>query len=255
MAQINLTLDQDEVLELLGADTGETFRMILQRSLNAILKAESAAQLRAQPYERSQKRTDMRNGIRTRQLITRVGRLELAVPRHRDVPFKTLVFSNYSTCEAALVTTMAEMVVAGVSTAKVGRVMEEICGKNFSKQTVSEACKELDETVREFKERPLTNNYLFIMADATYLKVRENHRVCAKALLIAIGLTDTGHKEIIGFDLADEEDAQSWKNFLHHLKHVVYMTCACLPLMPMEGLCAQCMKSIQRLLGSAAKRI
>lgn len=218
MAQINLTLDQDEVLELLGADTGETFRMILQRSLNAILKAESAAQLRAQPYERSQKRTDMRNGIRTRQLITRVGRLELAVPRHRDVPFKTLVFSNYSTCEAALVTTMAEMVVAGVSTAKVGRVMEEICGKNFSKQTVSEACKELDETVREFKERPLTNNYLFIMADATYLKVRENHRVCAKALLIAIGLTDTGHKEIIGFDLADEEDAQSWKNFLASLK-------------------------------------
>lgn len=218
MAQINLTLDQDEVLELLGADTGETFRMILQRSLNAILKAESAAQLRAQPYERSQKRTDMRNGIRTRQLITRVGRLELAVPRHRDVPFKTLVFSNYSTCEAALVTTMAEMVVAGVSTAKVGRVMEEICGKNFSKQTVSEACKELDETVREFKERPLTNNYLFIMADATYLKVRENHRVCAKALLIAIGLTDTGHKEIIGFDLADEEDAQSWKNFFASLK-------------------------------------
>lgn len=218
MAQINLTLDQDEVLSLLSDNTGEAFRQILQRSLDAILQAESAEQLRAQPYERSPERTGRRNGTRTRQLVTRIGRLELTVPRHRDVPFKTLVFSNYSTCEAALVTTMAEMVVAGVSTAKVGRVMEEICGRSFSKQAVSEACKELDGSVREFKERPLDGDYLFVIADATYVKVREDHRVGAKALMIAIGLAGAGRKEVIGLSLEEEESAETWKAFFSSLK-------------------------------------
>lgn len=218
MAQINLTLDQGEVLELLSNDVGDAFRSILQRSLDAILKAESAEQLRAQPYQRTSERTDRRNGTRARQLVTRIGRLELTVPRHRDVPFKTLVFSNYSTCEAALVTTMAEMVVAGVSTAKVGRVMEEICGRSFSKQAVSEACKELDGPVREFRERPLDDDYPFVIADATYVKVREDHRVGAKALMIAIGLTSAGRKEVIGFSLEEAESAKTWEGFFSSLK-------------------------------------
>ncbi len=97
------------------------------------------------------------------------------------MPFKTLVFDNYKRSEAALITTVAEMVVAGVSTAKVGRVMEEICGTSFSKQVVSEACKVLDKAVEEFRTRTLDGEYYFVMADATYIKVRENHRVVAKA--------------------------------------------------------------------------
>lgn len=86
--------------------------------------------------------------------VTRLGTLELKVPRHRDVPFRTLVFQNYQRSEAALMTTMAKMVVAGVSTAKVGRVMEEICGRSFSKQAVSEACSKLDAAVKAFRSRP-----------------------------------------------------------------------------------------------------
>ena len=218
MAQINVTLDQAEVLRLLEAGCGDAFRMLLQEALNCVLRAESAEQLHAGPYERTERRTDSRNGVRARPLTTRIGSIELAVPRHRNVPFRTLVFDNYKRSEAALVTVMAEMVVAGVSTAKVGRVMEDICGRSFSKQAVSEACGELDAAVEAFRTRPIDRGYLFVMADATYLKVREGHRIVSKALMIAIGLTPSGRKEVIGFGLADGESEGSWEAFLGALR-------------------------------------
>ena len=113
---------------------------------------------------------------------------------------------------------MAEMVVAGVSTAKVGRVMREICGRPFSKQSVSEACAGLDSAVEAFRLRPIEPGCLFVMVDATYLKVREGHRIVSKALMVAMALTDAGRKEIIGFDLADREETATWKAFLASLK-------------------------------------
>lgn len=158
MARINPTLDQDEVLGLLADGGGDAFRLLLQETPDGVLRAESAEQLRARPHERTEERTDGRNGMRARSLTTRVGTIELKVPRHRNAPFKTLVFDNYGRSEAALVTTMAEMVVAGVSTAKVGGVMEEVCGRSFSKQSVSEACAELDPAVRAFRDRPQRAN-------------------------------------------------------------------------------------------------
>lgn len=218
MAQINLTLNQEEILELMANNSGDAFKTLLQNSLNAILQAESAEQLKAAPYERCSERTDMRNGSRERTLITRIGSFTLTVPRHRNASFETLVFDNYSRSEAALVSTMAEMVVAGVSTAKVGRVMKEICGRSFSKQEVSKTCKKLDEAVGEFKMHPLDNDYLFLMVDATYLKVRREGKVRPCALLIAVGLTKDGHKEILGFDVTDTETTQSWTAFLESLK-------------------------------------
>lgn len=155
MAQLNITLNQEEIQAFLLEDQGEAFKKILQASLNKILQAESAEQLKAEPYERSAERTDSRNGSRDRDLNTRVGRITLQVPRHRNVPFKTLVFENYSRSEAALVAGMAEMVVNGVSTRKVSRVMETLCGTSFSKSAVSDVCKDLDAAVKEFQTRPL----------------------------------------------------------------------------------------------------
>jgi len=133
MAQLNITLNQDEILQLLSADREDAFRTLLQESLNSVLKAESQEQLQAAPYERSVGRTDSRNGFRTRDLKTRIGTITLNVPRHRNQPFHTMVFENYSRREAALVTTMAEMVVSGVSTRKVARVVETLCGTSVSK--------------------------------------------------------------------------------------------------------------------------
>ena len=218
MAQLNITLNQEEIQALLLEDQGEAFKKILQASLNKILQAESAEQLKAEPYERSAERTDSRNGSRDRDLNTRVGRITLQVPRHRNVPFKTLVFENYSRSEAALVAGMAEMVVNGVSTRKVSRVMETLCGTSFSKSAVSEVCKDLDKAVKEFRNRPLEGDYPFLTVDATYFKVRENSRVISKAFMIAYGTNTEGHREILGFGVYANESSATWTDFLLGLK-------------------------------------
>lgn len=218
MAQLNITLNQDEILQLLSADHDEAFRQLLTESLNSILQAESTAQLGAEPYERSASRSDSRNGARERDLKTRIGNVTLSVPRHRNIPFHTLVFDNYSRSEAALVTTMAEMVVNGVSTRKVSKVMETLCGTSYSKSTVSEACKGLDKAVNSFKARPLEGDYKFLYVDATYFKVRGEHRIGSKAMMVALAITDAGKREILGFEIYDNESKETWKLFLESLK-------------------------------------
>jgi len=218
MAQLNITLTQEEILLLMSQDREGAFKKLLQESLNQIMQAESTEQLKAQPYERSEERTDSRNGSYARELKTRIGSIELTVPRHRNIPFKTLIFDNYSTSEAALVSTMAEMVVNGVSTRKVATVMETLCGKAFSKSTVSEACKELDKRVTEFKERPLVDEYPFVSVDATYFRVRENHRIVSKALFIAYAFNTGGVREIIGFEAYPSETKEYWEDFMRKLQ-------------------------------------
>ena len=105
----------------------------MEALLNQVLQAESTEQLGASNYERSQERSDYRNGVRTRTLTTRIGKIELQVPRHRNVPFKTSLFENYQRNEQALITTMMEMVVQGVSTRNIKKVTEELCGETFLK--------------------------------------------------------------------------------------------------------------------------
>ena len=218
MAQLNITLNQEEIQALLLDDRGEAFKKILQASLNKILQAESAEQLKAALYERSEERTDCQNGSRDRDLNTRVGRITLHIPRHRNVPFKTLVFDNYSRSEAALVASMAEMVVNGVSTRKVSRVMETLCGTSFSKSAVSDVCKDLDTAVKEFQTRPLEGDYPFRTVDATYFKVRENSRIISKAFMIAYGINAEGHREILGFGVYANKYSATWTDFLLSLK-------------------------------------
>ena len=198
MAQLNITLNQDEMLLLLNNDRDDAFRQLLQASLNSLLQAESEEQLHAAPYERSTDRTDSRNGTRERGLVTRIGKIELQVPRHRNQPFKTMIFDNYSRSEAALIACMVEMVVNGVSTRKVSQVVETLCGTTYSRSAVSDLCKELDANVEEFRSRPLTKEYPFLTIDATYFKVRENHRIISKAFMIAFGTDEQGHREILG---------------------------------------------------------
>ncbi|MCI6637662.1 MAG: IS256 family transposase [Lachnospiraceae bacterium] len=218
MAQLNITLNQEEILQLLSKDHDQAFRELLKSSLNSILMAESTAQLKAEPYERSEERTDSRNGTRERELKTRIGRITLTVPRHRNVPFKTLVFENYSRSEAALIASMAEMVVSGVATRKVSNIMETLCGTTFSKSSVSDVCKDLDEKVEEFRNRPLSGSYPFLTVDATYFKVRVNHRIISRAFMIAYGTNQNGHREILGFGVFDNESKSTWNAFLQSLK-------------------------------------
>jgi len=220
MAQVNITLNQEEILHLLSTnDSSLAFKELLQKSLNQFLSAESAAQLKAGPYERTEERQDQRNGSRERPLTTRIGRITLNLPRHRNEPFHTMLFENYQRNEAALITTMAEMVVGGVSTRKVARIMEELCGREFSKSTVSQACKQLDADIEAFRKRSICEDrYPFLMLDATYFKVREDHRIVSKAFMIALGITAAGERDVLGFDLYDDESNATWRAFIHSLK-------------------------------------
>ena len=129
-----------------------------------------------------------------------------------------MIFERYSRSEAALIAAMAEMVVCGVSTRKIAKVMEELCGTSYSKSAVSELCKALDAEVEKFRNRPLDESYPFVTLDATYFKVRENHRVISKALMIAICTNSDGKHEIIGFGAYPRESIDTWRDFLQSLK-------------------------------------
>lgn len=218
MAQLNITLNLDEILQLLCCNRDEALKKLLQSNLDSVLKAESSAQLGAEPYERTEERTDSRNGFRDRDLTTRIGTIRLHVPRHRNVPFKTMIFDNYSRSEAALIAGMAEMVVNGVSTRKVSLVMETLCGKSYSKSTVSELCRDLEKDVDEFRNRPLDDIYPFLDVDATYFKVREHGRIISKAFMIAYGTNSRGLREVLGFNVYAREAKDTWKDFFTSLK-------------------------------------
>lgn len=218
MAQLNFNLDYDFFVGLFSETKEEAFGKLMEAILNQVLRAESSEQLGADNYERSEERSDYRNGTRPRSLTTRIGKIELQIPRHRNVPFKTVLFENYQRNEQALISTMMEMVVQGVSTRNVRKVTEELCGETFSKSTVSEICRELDVPVKQFKERLLLEHYPFVIVDAIYMKAREDHRVRSKALYLAIGINNTGHKEVLGFEVYDSEKLNTWKEFLEGLK-------------------------------------
>jgi transposase-like protein len=219
MAQVNLTLTHEEVLQVLTGDRDAAMKFLLERILNEIMKAESEEQLGAEKHERTEERQDYRNGTRERELNTRIGTLTLNVPRHRNEPFHTMVFENYQRSEASLIATMVQMVIMGVSSRKVEKVVTTLCGTSFSKSTVSELCKRLDKDVDQFKNRPLDfHEAPFLMLDATYFKVREDHRIRSKAFLVALAFKPDGKREVVGFDVFDAEENYSWQTFLSGLK-------------------------------------
>ena len=219
MAQFNITITE-ELLHGLFLSNGrdEAFSKLLEEIFNQVLLAQSSEQIGAEPYERTETRTAYRNGFRERQLTTRVGTLTLRVPRHRNGQFSTELFSRYQRSEQALVLAMMEMVINGVSTRKVEQITEELCGKKFSKSTVSTLCKKLDPIVEAFRTRPLKCHYPFLTVDAIYVKVRENGRVQSRGLLIAVAVNEEGYREIIGFQLANSESESSWGEFFSSLK-------------------------------------
>lgn len=219
MAQYNITITE-ELLHGLFLSNGrdEAFSKLLEEIFNQVLLSQSTEQIGAQPYERTEDRTAYRNGFRDRQLTTRVGTLTLRVPRHRNGHFSTELFARYQRSEQALVLAMMEMVINGVSTRKVEQITEELCGKKFSKSTVSALCKNLDPMVEAFRTRPLKCHYPFLMVDAIYVKVRENGRIQSRGLLIAIAVNEEGHREIIGFQLANSESESSWGELFSSLK-------------------------------------
>lgn len=219
MTQLQITLDEQLLHQLfLGNSKESGMNILLETILNQVLKAQAGEQVSAEKYERSEARTDYRNGSYPRQLKTRVGTLSLNVPRLRNGHFSTDLFKRYQRSEQALVLSLMEMVINGVSTRRVSQITEELCGTDFSKTTVSDLCGQLDPVVKGWNNRPLRGNYPFLFVDAVYTKVRENGRVRSCGVLISYGINDKGYRTILGLKIDDSESTDAWKNYFDWLK-------------------------------------
>jgi putative transposase len=201
-------------------DDPDFLRAIVERTLQTILEEEMAAHLGAERYERSEGRRGYRNGTKPRTLTTRVGTLELAVPQDRDGTFSSELFSRYQRTEQALVLSLMEMYVQGVSTRKVAQITEQLCGVRFSKSQVSTLAGRLDSELAAWRERPLTApSYPYVWVDARYEHVRVDGRVVSQGVLLVSGLRgDDGRREILGVAVADTESEATYQDLFRALK-------------------------------------
>ena len=217
MTQYQVTLNEQTLQQLFSRDS--QLAQLLESILNQVLDAQVSEHLQAERYERTDARQGYRNGYKPRQLATRVGTLSLRVPQVRDGVFSTELFERYQRSEQALVLTLMEMVVNGVSTRKVARITEELCGTSFAKSTVSELSQGLDPLVAAWNERDLRQQqYPFLLVDAVVLKVREGNRVRSCSVLVATGVNAAGYREILGLQVGDSESERSWMDFFRWLK-------------------------------------
>ena len=193
-------------------------REVVRAVMQEVLESEMTETIGASKGERTADRIGYRSGYYGRTLITRVGKLELRVPQDRQGRFSTELFERYQRSERALVATLAEMYVQGVSTRKVKAITEELCGHSFSASSISAINQRLDESLAAFANRPLAEPFPYLILDARYEKVREAGVVMSQAVLIAVGIDWDGRRQILAVEMANRESRSSWKDFLLALK-------------------------------------
>jgi transposase-like protein len=207
----------DNILELLSEHGFDGMKEAMETLFNEAMKIERSVHLGAGLHERSDARAGYANGYKNKQVKTRVGELSLKVPQTRDTDFYPASLEKGIRSERALKLALAEMYVQGVSTRKVAKITEQMCGLELSSMQVSRAAKALDEQLSAWRNRPLGNTpYVFL--DAQYQKVRHAGRVIDCALLIALGVTETGHRQVLGCSVALSEHEVHWRDFLTELQ-------------------------------------
>ncbi len=217
MAKRQVKGEGSEVKALLSEDD-DFLRSAVKAAIQAALEAEMTQALAAERSERVDGRLGYRSGWYSRSLITRVGSIELRVPRDRSGLFSTELFERYQRSERALVSALAEMYVQGVSTRKVKAVTETLCGHSFSASSVSEMNKTLDAALTAFATRRLEQPYPYLILDARYERAREGGVIASQAALIAIAVDGEGDRQILAVDLANRESTSSWRDFLLGLR-------------------------------------
>lgn len=209
---------EEAVQVILDSGDENPLRQMLEFMVQQTLEFEMKEHVKAEPYERTSERRGYRNGYKPRTLTTRVGDLRLMVPKDRDGSFSPSLFKRYQRTEKALVISMMEMYIQGVSTRKVTRITEELCGRSFSSQLVSTLAKELDAELCAWRNRRLEGSYPYLIVDARYEKVRMNHKVISQGVLIAVGINEEGRREILSVDMADTENKATWSSVFKRLK-------------------------------------
>ncbi len=197
---------------------GDALRHLLQVMIQELLEKEMERFLGAGHYERSEQRRGWRNGYKPRAFKTRVGKLELMVPKDREGNFQTELFERYQRSEKALVLAVVQMYLNGVSTRKVKAISEALCGLDISRSQVSVLTKRLEEEIQVWRNRRLEKSYPYLVVDARYEKVRHGGHVVSKAVLIVVGVREDGIREILGTWISHGETESTWSEPFEQLK-------------------------------------
>ncbi len=192
----------------------------------ALMEAEVSQQIGAEKYERSGERQTYRNGYREREWQTRVGEIALRIPRVREGNYFPSFLEPRRRAERALLAVVQQAYIEGVSTRKVDDLVQSLGLSGIDKSSVSRICKQLDEVVEAFRNRPLEGEYPYLWLDALYVKVRVNHRVVSQALVIATAVRRSGEREILGGSWARRRTARSGSPFCAAWCGEVSMACS-----------------------------
>jgi putative transposase len=205
-----------DVVQVLSEHGFDGMAQAMELLVNECMKIERQQFLGVGPYERSEARRGQANGFKKKTLKTRVGALELAVPQVRGGKFYPTALERGSRSEKALRLALAEMYVQGVSTAKVTRITEELCGCEISSSDVSRAAALLDEDLAKWRNRPLSQ-VKYLILDARYEKVRHGGSVRDCAVLTAIGVDPEGRRSVLGVSVSLSEAEVHWREFFKSL--------------------------------------
>ena len=206
--------------EALAEASPDLMRNLLQTVINALLSADADAVVGAEWGQRSPDRTAQRNGYRHRDLDTRVGTIDVAIPKLRTgTYFPEWLLERRKRAESALITVVADCYLAGVSTRRMDKLVKQLGINSLSKSQVSRMAADLDAQVEAFRHRPLdeAGPFTFVAADALTMKVREGGRVINAVVLIATGVNGDGHREVLGMRVATAETGAAWNEFFADL--------------------------------------
>jgi putative transposase len=195
-------------------------KRLLESLVNQAMRTEVVDHVGVEPHERSGDRQGYRNGYKPRTMNTRVGSLDLQIPQVRACePYHPSMFAKWQRSERALLVACAEMYYQGVSTRNVRNVLEVMCDGEISSMTVSRVAQELDEKLLAFRHRRLDGTeYPYMHIDARYEKVRVNGRVVSQAVLVSVGFTSEGKREILDWRVGDSESQETWGELFQALK-------------------------------------
>jgi len=206
--------------QALGDASPDLMRNLLQTMINALLSADADAVVGAEWGKPSPDRIAQRNGYRHRDLDTRVGTIDIAIPKLRSgTYFPEWLLERRKRSEAAMITVVADAYLAGVSTRRMDKLVKTLGIHSLSKSQVSRMAQDLDEHVKEFRTRPLSEAgpFVFVAADALTMKVREGGRVINSVVLVATGVNADGHREVLGMQVATAETGAAWSMFFADL--------------------------------------
>lgn len=213
MASLNSFAVLEWIRKIQGEEQIDFLRELVQMFAQSLIDAEATQKVGANSYERTEERKTQRNGYREREWNTRLGTLDLKIPKLRQGSFFPSILEPRRRAEQALAAVVQEAYVNGVSTRKVDDVVRALGLDGISKSEVSRLCKQLDEEIQQFKGRPLEREYPYVWLDATFPKVREGGRVQRMAFVIAIGVTDTGERGCWGLTLGPVRTGHSGPSF------------------------------------------